>query len=43
MNRLSLGDKAPDFTLTDHKGVLFKLSDVYRSQNVLMVFNLGFV
>jgi len=43
MNRLSLGDKAPDFTLPDHKGVLLKLSDVYRSQNVLMVFNLGFV
>ena len=43
MNRLSLGDKAPDFTLPDHKGVLFKLSDVYSAQNVLMVFNLGFV
>jgi len=43
MNRLSLGDKAPDFTLPDHKGALYKLSDVYRSQNVLMLFNLGFV
>ena len=43
MNCLSIDDKAHDFTLPDHKGILFKLPDVYRSQNILMVFNLGFV
>lgn len=43
MNHLSVGDTAPDFTLSNHEGELFKLSDVYRAQNVLLVFNLGFV
>lgn len=43
MNRLKVGGPAPDFTLADHKGVQYRLSDVYRMQNVLLVFNLGFV
>ena len=43
MNRFALGDTAPDFTLPNHHGVLFKLSGIYRQQNVLLVFNLGFV
>jgi peroxiredoxin len=43
MSRLSLGDTAPNFALPNHEGAVFKLSDVYRTQNVLLVFNLGFV
>jgi peroxiredoxin len=43
MNRLSVGDTAPDFTLPDHKGELFDLSGLVRSQNVLLVFNLGLI
>jgi peroxiredoxin len=43
MNHFSLGDTAPDFTLPDHAGALFKLSELYRSQNTLLVFNLGFI
>jgi peroxiredoxin len=42
MNRLSLGDIAPDFALPNHEGKIFKLSDINRSQNVLLVFNIGF-
>ena len=42
MNHLSVGDAAPDFTLPDHTGTLFRLGDVYRSQYVLLVFNIGF-
>jgi peroxiredoxin len=43
MDRLCVGDIAPDFTLPDYSGELFKLSEIIRSQNVLLVFNLGFV
>jgi len=42
MNRLSVGDPAPDFSLPDHLGILHTLSDRYRNQNVLLVFNIGF-
>lgn len=43
MHRLCVGDPAPDFSLPDHTGKLFKLSDLTRQQNILLVFNLGFV
>lgn len=43
MDRLSTGDIAPDFSLPNHEGVLVKLSEVYRTQNVLLVFNIGFI
>jgi peroxiredoxin len=43
MNHLSTGDHAPDFTLPDHEGKLARLSDFCRTQNALLVFNLGFV
>jgi peroxiredoxin len=43
MHQLLVGDFAPDFTIPDHEGTLFTLSDVYRTQDVLIVFNLGFV
>jgi hypothetical protein len=42
MNRLSVGDIAPDFSLPDHTGRLVRLSDVNQSQHVLLVFNIGF-
>lgn len=43
MKRLSVGDRAPEFTLTAQQGESFTLSELYRTQNVLLVFNLGFV
>ena len=43
MRRLSSGDQAPDFSLPDHQGVRFTLSDLYPEHNVLLVFNIGFV
>ena len=43
MDRLCVGDPAPDFALPDHRGELFRLSEINRLQNVLLVFNLGFV
>ncbi len=43
MNRFALGDTAPNFTLPDHQGQTLKLSEIYRTQHVLLVFNLGFL
>ena len=43
MKRLSVGDAVPDFTLPDAMGKLFTLSEMYRSHNVLLVFNIGFL
>jgi peroxiredoxin len=43
MHPLSIGDLAPDFSLPDDQGNIFKLSAVIRLQNVLLVFNLGFI
>jgi peroxiredoxin len=42
MNRLQIGDSAPDFALPDYKGNLVRLSDIYMRHNVLLVFNIGF-
>jgi hypothetical protein len=42
LKRLTLGDKAPDFSLPDHQGQLHRLSELYRTRNVLLVFNIGF-
>jgi len=43
MNRLSIGDVTADFVLPDHEGNQVRLSNVLRSRNVLLVFNLGFL
>jgi peroxiredoxin len=44
MSQLLVGASAPDFSLPDHEGGLFTLStDGYALQNLLLVFNLGFV
>ena len=42
LKRLSIGDQAPDFSLPDHEGQWYQLSDLSRTQNVLLVFNIGF-
>ncbi len=42
MSNLELGDLAPDFSLPDHQGAMIKLSEIFLSQNVLLVFNIGF-
>lgn len=43
VDRLAVGDLAPDFELPDHQGAVVRLSDVCRERNVLLVFNIGFV
>lgn len=43
MDRLSVGDAAPDFALPDQAGNLVRLSEACGSRNVLLVFNLGFL
>jgi peroxiredoxin len=40
--QLSVNAPAPDFTLPDHQGRLFTLSELVAHQYVLLVFNLGF-
>ena len=42
MNRLSVGDLAPDFELPDDQGKFHRLSSICENGNVLLVFNLGF-
>jgi peroxiredoxin len=43
MKRLCVGDQAPDFSLPNHEGRAFRLAEVLSSQNVMLVFNLGFI
>ncbi len=40
--QLSVGDSAPNFSLSDGHGVTHTLSQMTASQNVLLVFNIGF-
>lgn len=40
--RVQINQPAPDFSLTDLNGQLFKLSDFHGKSNVLLVFNRGF-
>jgi peroxiredoxin len=42
MKSLTVGDIAPDFELPDHEGNLVRLSDICKTQNALLVFNIGF-
>ena len=42
MDRLNVGDRAPDFALNDHNGVVHQLSELVKTKNVLLVFNIGF-
>ncbi len=43
MEKLIIGDLAPDFSLPDLTGRVYTLSEIYKSKNVLLVFNIGFV
>ncbi len=43
MQRFKVGDLAPEFSLPDHHGVKYRLSEMVREQNLLLVFNFGFV
>ena len=42
MSQVALNTLAPDFTLTDYSGKPVLLSG-FRGQNVLLVFNRGFI
>lgn len=42
MKRLTVGEKAPDFSLADQTGKLYTLSELTSKKNVLLVFNIGF-
>jgi peroxiredoxin len=42
MTKLKVGDTAPDFSLPDHTGRIFTLSEVLKTSNALLVFNIGF-
>jgi len=41
LKRLSVGDRAPGFILTNHAGKEYQLSEQYCLKNLLLVFNLG--
>jgi len=43
MPRVQLNTRAPAFSLPDHEGQVVSLSDYLDRQNVLVVFNRGFV
>jgi peroxiredoxin len=42
MTRVSINTLAPDFTLPDFKGGSFRLSNLRKTYNVLLVFNRTF-
>jgi peroxiredoxin len=42
MEKLIVGDLAPDFELPNNKGELIRLSDITKEKNALLVFNIGF-
>ena len=42
MPRVALNQVAPDFSLPDFSGNVFKLSDLHGKTNVLLVFNRTF-
>ena len=43
MERLLVGDTAPDFALPNHLGQDYRLSQEIADPNVLQVLNLGFI
>mgnify|MGYP000972615901 CR=1 FL=1 len=42
MARISLNQVAPDFSLSDYRGDVVRLSDFRGEQNVLLIFNRTF-
>jgi len=43
MGLIELNTPAPDFTLEDHKGNQFSLSDLQNQKHIILVLNRGFV
>jgi peroxiredoxin len=43
MSQVKIDAPAPDFTLEDYQGNAVSLSDFKEKQNVLLVFNRGFM
>jgi peroxiredoxin len=43
MSKVNINTPAPDFALQDYHGNLVSLSDFKYKQNVLLVFNRGFM
>jgi peroxiredoxin len=43
MSKVNINTPAPDFTLQDYHGNLVSLSQFKQKQNVLLVFNRGFM
>lgn len=41
--RIELNHPAPDFSLADTTGSIFRLSNMFGLKNVVLVFNRGFV
>jgi len=41
MKSLSVGDLAPDFALPNQEGTIIRLLDICKTQNALLVFNIG--
>lgn len=42
MPRVSLNQPAPDFSMSDFTGTLFRLSELRGQKNVLLIFNRTF-
>jgi peroxiredoxin len=42
MDKLMVGDRAPDFSLAGADGKMVTLSEMYAKQSVILVFNIGF-
>ncbi len=41
LDRIQVGDTAPDFRLTDHRGTLYQLSQYRGQKKVVLVFYRG--
>jgi peroxiredoxin len=42
MAKITLNTPAPDFSLADFEGQLFRLSDLHGKAHIVLVFNRGF-
>jgi len=42
MEQLLVGENAPDFELPDHTCTMHRLSELLKTKNALLVFNIGF-
>ncbi|MBW6467089.1 MAG: peroxiredoxin family protein [Brevefilum sp.] len=42
MEKLKIGDSAPDFSLPNHQGEIVQLKKMLQDHPLLLVFNIGF-